>query len=200
MIGRETERNAMPEPVFKYSQLERGVTATPECAFNYSQLEAAIASMHNVPAKALKTFKSRLKHFQRIGLVPSSPGKGQKIEYKIVDAITWALCFEFAELGLPPDQIKALIRLCGRKLFESFEGPLQGEDQIFVLRGNFLEWHLNPEGRQGIGGEGETTFGTIPMSQLCDMIFQKKPFPRVLMINLTHLKRELGKALDVDWR
>ncbi len=141
-----------------------------------------------------------LKHFQRIGLVPSSPGKGQKIEYKIVDAITWALCFEFAELGLPPDQIKALIRLCGRKLFESFEGPLQGEDQIFVLRGNFLEWHLNPEGRQRIGGEGETTFGTIPMSQLCDMIFQKKPFPRVLMINLTHLKRELGKALDVDWR
>jgi hypothetical protein len=32
------------------------------------------------------------------------------------------------------------------------------------------------------------------------MIFQKKPFPRVLMINLTYLKRELGKALDVDWR
>jgi hypothetical protein len=79
----------------------------------------------------------------------------------------------------------------GRKLFE-------GGDQIFifVLRGNFLEWPLNPEGRQRIGGEGETTFGTIPMSQLCDMIFQKKPFPRVLMINLTHLKRELGKALN----
>jgi hypothetical protein len=65
MIGRETERNAMPEPVFKYSQLERGVTATPECAFNYSQLEAAIASMYNVPAKAWKTFKEQAEAFPK---------------------------------------------------------------------------------------------------------------------------------------
>jgi hypothetical protein len=127
---------------------------------------------------------STRRHYRNLAISPNSDMIGRETERN----------------ALPPDQIKALIRLCGRKLFESFEGPLQGEDQIFVLRGNFLEWHLNPEGRQRIGGEGETTFGTIPMSQLCDMIFQKKPFPRVLMINLTHLKRELGKALDVDGR
>jgi hypothetical protein len=191
----------MPKPGFDYSQLERGVsvTARPEAAFKYSQLQTAIASIHNVPPKALKTFTSRLKHFQRIGLVPSSPGKGQKIGYRIVDAITWALCFELAELGLPPDQVKAVVRVCGRELFKSFEGPLQEEDQIFVLRGNFLEWHLNAEGGEQIG-EGETTFGTIPMSQVCDMVFQRGRLARVLMINLTHLKRELGNALGTEWK
>jgi hypothetical protein len=166
--------------------------------FRYAQVEAGIASIHKVPGKALKaTFRSRLKHFQRIGLVPSAPGKGQKIEYTVGDAIVWALCFEFAELGLPPEQIKSLQTLCGTLLYDSFQGPVQDEDQIFVLQGNFLEWHLNPEWK-GVGpwGEGQTACGTVPLSKIGGALSR---VPRALMINMTHLKRELGKALEVEW-
>ena len=83
-----------------------------ERVFKYSEVESAIAAIHNVSPAALKMFRSRIKNFQRIGMVSFSPGKGQKIDYKIIDVIRWALCFEFAELGLPPDQIKLIIRIC----------------------------------------------------------------------------------------
>lgn len=170
----------------------------PEIDFKYGQVEGAIASLHNVAPAAMGTFKSRLKHFQRIGVVPSSPGKGQKLRYKVADAITWALCFEFTELGLPPEQTRDLLRLCVRELFRPFEGPVQNEDLIFVLHGNFLEWRLKPQG--ALKGEGATSFGTIPVSRVADRVFQSGRLPRVIMINLTHLKRELGKALDIKWQ
>jgi hypothetical protein len=70
--------------------------------FSYSELEVAMRQLHNVPRGREGTFKARIRNFQRIGLIPSAPGKGQQIEYTIVDAITWALCFEFAEVGLLP--------------------------------------------------------------------------------------------------
>jgi hypothetical protein len=187
------------------SDWAKRITATPDRTFKYSHLEAAIASIHNVPERALKTFKSRLKHFQRIGLVPSSPGRGQKIEYKIVDAIRWALCFEFAELGLPPDQIKLIIRICEQPLLEPFAGPLQAEDWIFFMRGGILEWHLNAAIERAEGaivvGPLPAACGARPASKISEIFSLKgRPlFARALMINLTHLKRELGKALGVDW-
>jgi len=183
-----------------YSEKDRLCLADDgDVTFKYGQLEVAIASLHNVPAKALGTFKSRLKHFQRIGLVPASPGKGQKIAYRVGDAITWALCFELAELGLPPEQIRMLIRAHGQALYYSFQGPLPDEDQILVIEGNFLGWHLNAEGEEPTG-EGKTSFGTIPISQVAEWVFQTAKLPRVLLLNVTHLKRELGNALGIEWR
>src|SRR5206468_9926217 len=87
-------------------------TAQAERTFAYAEIETALALLHGVPDNVRGTFKSRLKHFQRIGVVPSSPGKAQKIEYRIGDAARWAVCFEFAELGIPPYQIKFLLRWC----------------------------------------------------------------------------------------
>jgi len=191
----------VPTPISVSTFFERDdvvVEATPEITFKYAQLETAIASIHNVPAKAMMTFKSRLKHFQRIGLVPSSPGKGQKIAYRIGDAIKWALCFEFAELGLPPEQVKVVVYFFLSDMLRSFQGPVQEDDQIFILQGNFLEWHLNEEDKTK-WGEGEPNLGTLSVSKLCDTVFRRENMSRVLMINLTHLKRELGKALDIEW-
>jgi len=190
----------MPTPVSIsiFSELEGLVIAAePEVTFKYGRLECAIASLHNIPSSAMKTFKSRLKHFARIGLVPSSPGKGQKIAYSIGDAIKWALCFELAECGLPPEQVKTVIEFFLSDMAFSFQGPVQKEDLIFVLQGNFLEWHLSEDGAKW--GEGETNCGTVNVSKVCDMVFQQARLPRVLLINLTFLKRRLGQALDIEW-
>jgi hypothetical protein len=107
--------------------------------------------------------------------------------------------FELAELGLPPEQIRTLIRTHGQALYYSFQGPLPDEDQILVIEGNFLGWHLNAEGEEPIG-EGKTSFGTIPISQVAEWVFQTAKLPRVLLLNVTHLKRELGNALGIEWR
>ena len=178
--------------------LASGIQASPDRAFKYAELETAIASLHNVSPSAMKTLRGRVRHFQRIGLVPSSPGKGQKLQYRVADAIVWAVCFELAELGLPPEQIKDVIRLCSHEFFRSFRGPIQSEDLIFILRGNFLEWHLNDDSHS-VSGTGRTSFGLIPVSKVCDQVFIKAKITRVLLINMTSLKRELGKALEIEW-
>jgi hypothetical protein len=167
-------------------------------SFSYPQLEAAMRQLHNVPAARSGTFKARIRNFQRIGLIPSAPGKGQRIDYSIVDAVTWALCFEFAEVGLLPENIKAIFNLIGLGLYLPFGGPIEDEDRILILRGNFLEWYLAGAGDQ-LGGEGETSFGIILVSQVYDMVFKKAAIPRVIMINLTDLKRKLGDALKIEW-
>jgi len=70
-------------------------------------------------------------------------------------------------------------------------------NQILVLRGNFLEWHLAGGGAKL--GEGKTSFGVIPVSQVCEMVFTKAKVSRAIMINLTDLKRNLGDALKIEW-
>jgi hypothetical protein len=183
---------------------EFGAARAPERTFTYGEIENALATMHNVPDGARGTFKSRLKHFQRIGVVPASPGKGQKLDYQIDDAVKWAACFEFAELGLPPDQIKLLLRFCSR-LFESFKGPVQNEDQILVVTANFLEWYLEDavargEGMETLGAALPKAWAVVPLSKVHEKVLARKHFARAFLINLTEVKRKLGKALHYDWR
>ena len=51
--------------------------------YTYAQVEAALAATHRVRPSSLGAFRGRIKHFQRLGLVPESPGKGRKISYKM---------------------------------------------------------------------------------------------------------------------
>jgi hypothetical protein len=164
--------------------------------FSYGQLEAAIRSLHDVPPERAGTFKARIRHFQRIGLVPSSPGKGIKIEYEIADAWKWAVCFELAEAGLMPEAIKSILGAAGRKLTISFAGDRHpAEDQIFWLRAEFLSWHLDhlPDWYDKV------RLNVVPVSMVADVAFKEEGAGRVLMLNLTKLKRDLFKALNIDW-
>ena len=189
-----------------------GVEFEPaEVTFKYADIERAIASIHNINPEAFKTLRSRIKHFQRIGLVPSSPGKGQKIKYTVGDAIRWALCFELAECGLPPEQIKDVIRICGYKVFGAFSKlnhPITPtEDLIFVLSGNFLQWHLDPSERpyselfiDATVGVGSMTCGVIAVSKLQDQVFAKAKMQRAILVNMSALRRNLALALKIEWR
>jgi hypothetical protein len=79
--------------------------------FTYAQVEAALASVHEIPAARMKAFRGRLKHFLRLGIVPSSPGKGNKITYTINNVYMWAICLELEEFGLDPVRIEEFYRL-----------------------------------------------------------------------------------------
>ncbi len=165
--------------------------------FRYAQIEAAIAKIHNVPANAMKTFRSRIRNFQRIGLVPSSPGKGQKIDYSVDYAIYWALCFELVEVGLPPNIIKAVMTRQGYGLINFFVGAVHGEDRFYCLIADFLSWQLLDDGTGKSAGQFST--GILTLSELQRQVFAHADRPRVILINLTSMKRKLGDALEIDW-
>jgi len=167
-------------------------------AFRYGEIERALAALHKVPAGARKTLQSRIKHFQRIGLAPAAPGRGHKVEYGIAGVLLWAVSLELSECALPPEQIKEVLNLNGPNIFHTFEGPVPDEDLIFVLQANFLEWHLRVDGSK-MTGEGQTQSGIVTVSQIRDMIFKKWDVPRLIMINLTDLKRRLADALNIEW-
>jgi hypothetical protein len=169
--------------------------------FSYGQLEAAIRSLHDVPPERAGTFKARIRHFQRIGLVPSSPGKGIKIEYEAADAWRWTICFALVQCGLPPEAVKSVLGAAGRKLTIDFAGDGHGtEDRIFWLRPEFLSWHLDhlPDWYDKV------KLGVVPYSAAMDIAFKgvsgflEEEAGQVIMLNLTKLKRDLFTALKID--
>jgi hypothetical protein len=79
--------------------------------FSYGAVEAALAAIHEIPKERLLALRGRLKHFSRLGMVPSSPGKGKKIAYSLENVYMWAICLELEEFGLDPVRIKEFLRL-----------------------------------------------------------------------------------------
>lgn len=163
--------------------------------FTYGQVERAIAELHGIPPEqAAGKLRSRLKHFQRIGLVPSSPGKGQKLSYTPLDAARWAICFEFAELATPPERVKQILGIYGSSILKSFAGPMPEEDVFFCGEANFFA--------EAVTGHRESYFGFMDASQAPDVLKgteAHRPINRLVTINLTHIKRELQRTLGIDW-
>jgi hypothetical protein len=113
--------------------------------FTYSQVERALATVHEISPSAMGAFRGRIKHFQRLGLVPSSPGKGRKVSYRLEDVYMWALCLELQEFGVDPAIIKELHRLANFRRAVSWLSAEDNLEQLyFVFYPNFLsQWHKN---------------------------------------------------------
>jgi len=167
--------------------------------FTYGEVEAALAKIHGVDPTALGTFRARIKHFQRIGLVPSAPGKGQKIAYRAEDAVIWALAFEFTELGLSPDVIAKIIKAHRVILLLAFcqegsfpeDGVSTTDDQFFCMAGSFLSGVMSKAPNWVVTILGHVT----PKDTLVEDLIGD----RNVVLNLSGVKRKLGAALDIDW-
>jgi len=163
--------------------------------YTYGQVERALAQLHGIPPeRAAGKLRSRLKHFSRIGLVPSSPGKGQKLVYTPFDCARWGVCLEFAQLETPPERVKQLLGIYGVSILKSFAGPMLEEDVFFWGEANFFA--------EAVTGKRESYFGFMGASQVADLLKgtgAKRPINRIIMINLTHVKRGLAKTLSIDW-
>ncbi|MGA2638844.1 hypothetical protein [Methylocella sp.] len=162
--------------------------------FSYRQVEEAVRSLHDVPPERLATFRARVRNFQKLNLILSSPGKGQRISYSIFDAVQWALCFEFAELGLGPELTAWLLLKVLFLFLAAFNPEGQDGDWIFWLRGDLFSRYL---ARAGLYTELEC--GVKPASRVAEAAFAPDKPGRVLMVNFSKLKRDLGKALDFEW-
>ncbi len=141
-------------------------------------------------------FRGRLRHFQKLGLVPAAPGRGAKIDYDRKAAVDWALAFELSELGIQPELIVLFKERCGRGIFDFFEQPTpDGEDHFLCFDPAYLTMHMNRH-----TGTMLTTMNVLvkPVSGLPDF-FRNSTFSRCgSVINLSRLKRQLGEALGID--
>jgi hypothetical protein len=175
----------------------------------YGEIEKAIASLHGVTEQSSGIFRGRLRHFQRLGIVPSSPGRGAKIDYDLKATVDWAVAFELAELGIQPELIKFLIQVYGATIFAFFHSPqLSDEDMVFCFDAAFLTIHMNPQSgmfdltrsdlmERAIFGY-RATAALKPLSMF-PSFFDALHVRRASTINLSRLKRELGKALGIEW-
>jgi hypothetical protein len=182
----------------------------------YGEIERAIASLHGVTKESSGIFRGRLRHFQKLGIVPSSPGRGAKIDYDRKAAVDWAIAFELAELGVQPELIKFLVQVYGGAIFDFFENKFRlfpesadsHEDILFCFDAAFLTIHMSPKSgmfdlaRSDLVERGifdyPATAAFKPLSMLPGF-FDAPYVRRVSAINLTRLKRELGKALGIEW-
>jgi hypothetical protein len=164
--------------------------------YTYGQVERALAELHGIPPeRAAGKLRSRLKHFSRIGLTPSRPGKGQKLLYTPMDCARWAVCLEFAQLETPPERVKQILGNYGASILKSFAGPMLEEDVIFWGEANFFA--------EAVTGKRESHFGFVEASQVADLLKGTevpRPVNRLIALNLTHIKRELSKTLGIDWK
>jgi hypothetical protein len=70
--------------------------------YSYAQVERALGTLFGAPASAQGSFRGRVRHFQRIGLVEVTPGKGRRIPYTRLQAAEWMVALVLAELGVDP--------------------------------------------------------------------------------------------------
>jgi hypothetical protein len=164
-----------------------------EVLFTYGQVEAALAKLHRVDDRALGAFRGRIKHFQRLGIVPSSPGRGKKISYDIDHVILWAFCLELSQFGIDPNIIKRFIAVLGFAIIADFEKASHPTgDLYFAFYPNIMSnWFEKDEG----------LFGTIKTDCFCASELSASKIEaefdrRVCLINLTKLKKELDAALE----
>jgi hypothetical protein len=142
--------------------------------FTYGEIERILASLHCAnDARRRTTLRSRIKHFQKLG-VPFDlrSGRGKKLEYDRDHIYQWALCLELAEFGIDPAVTVKLLRTNWERMFvPSFQGkdwrnkkkPL-GEFSFLVVLPELASaaWYQRPKALF----PGILDFDIVPKSRL----------------------------------
>jgi hypothetical protein len=116
----------------------------PETTFRYAVVEQALMALHGFVKQKKGAFRARLIHFQRLKIVPASPGKGHRIAYRWEDILRWAIALEFAEFGMPPTEIKKMLDMNWRPIADAALQEGDGADQYLLFHPRLLG-RLSPE-------------------------------------------------------
>src|SRR5271165_3391061 len=105
-------------------------------SYAYAQVERALGTLFGAPATAQGSFRGRVRHFQRIGLVEVTPGKGRRIVYTFDQAAEWMVALFLAEFGIDPIVIVKSIQQERRHLREwigeAIDAEALGGDEVFL--------------------------------------------------------------------
>lgn len=167
--------------------------------YRYSEVQTALARMHGAYPDHVGALRARLQHFQRLGLVPSSPGRGKTITYTLYDVGRWAFALELIEFGIDPAKVAAIMSWLwlevGRYVCDQHDGEYVFAAYPALLIGDVAE-------QEGVvvknGGGGLVSLNIFDPKPT--MIFDVADLPnfrplRSIQVNLTQLRERLLKAL-----
>lgn len=161
--------------------------------YRYGEVQTALAKLHGAYPDHIGAFKGRLQHLQKLGLVPSSPGRGKSIFYTYNDVARWAFALELLELGMDPARVASMVSwiwlLVGPYLCSDHEG-----EQLFVGRPTLLirEMAEKESGQRSDGGEMWNINGLEQpryVYEVSELLNYK--LSRLVLINLSDLRRRL---------
>ena len=113
-----------------------GTARKQVAGYSYAQVERALGTLFGAPASAQGSFRGRVRHFQRIGLVEVTPGKGRRIAYTAVQAAEWMVALFLAEFGIDPVVIVRSIERERRQLrqwiAEATDDEALGGNEVFL--------------------------------------------------------------------
>jgi hypothetical protein len=164
--------------------------------YGYGQVEEALARVHRIATPVRGAFKARIKHFQRLGMVPQSPGKGKKIAYGVADVYRWELGLQFVEFGIDPTAIKSFLETTWDKLRPHLDVV---PDRKLVFHPRFLS-RVTPE--EGAWYRpvppGVLAMQAIVVNNISELDPTELTYgfeDRFGLINLGRLRREVDAAL-----
>lgn len=170
----------------------------PETTFRYAVVEQALMAVHGFVEKRKGAFRARLIHFQRLKMVPASPGRGRQIAYRREDIFRWAVALEFAEFGMDPAEIKKVLDLNWFRIGPAVLDPIDGADKYLFFHPSFLG-RLSPEDERETAAKPGAPY-SVTIAIVSDLADQARASldrfrARYGMINLSRLRRKVEANL-----
>lgn len=174
--------------------------------FRYAVVEQALMGVHDFRERKKGAFRARLIHFQRLRIIPTSPGKGRRIAYRREDIFRWAVALEFAEFGMDPTEIKRILDTIWFRGAPVLLEEREGADRYLFFHPDFLR-RLSPEDEREISEKPGVPYSITYkiISDLADLDNQAKTDQakasndrfraRYGVINLSRLRRQVGANL-----
>jgi hypothetical protein len=167
----------------------------------YARVEAALAKVHDIPHEAMGALRGRIKHFQRLGIVPSSPGKGKKITYNVEDIYRWALCLELAQFGMDPTVIKRLVQFHWFNVSVVLSEKEGEEDSKFFFHPDLMAASFPKLDTVPPTSRGSVTAMVVKNLVEVDKYARgraEEVKARFGLINLSRLRRQIQRALETQ--
>ncbi len=180
--------------------------------YSYAHVEAALARVHQVDESALVAFRGRINNLKRLGVVPSSGGRGKKISYNVFDILALAFCLQLAEFGIDPSAISKVSASIGPYVNDAAKmGESSNEDIYIVFFPSVLTAQIHDSAETK---RGALTFTIAPESDITAKKLREKLTPkvnvdgadrlfkhsakRIAAINISELVRDIDQALEAE--
>ena len=188
--------------------------------FSYAEAETILARLHHAERDQTGAFRGRLQHLKKLGIpLGVRPGRGKKINYEPEHLYQWALCLEYAQLGLDPAYIAQLIHVAWSGIFSNFKeaeaGITSKQDDLFLyftprmihFSTSIREDNVRPPmDRTGIVGRAELDKHAFPRAKngaeaehrelgLLRQVMDPAAFPRVAVYKVCYLTGALQQVV-----
>ena len=171
--------------------------------YTYAQVEDALATVHRIPPNARGAFRGRIRHFQKLGIVTSTPGRGRRIDYSVYDVLLWGFALELGEFGVDPTAVKKIVFSRPIEILFSVFDQSAKESVLFFFHPNLLSNSFPDTDRQSMDNPwgSPNSFNGIFAPDLPSLNHKLGKMAsdfnaRLGMINIGRMRQRINIALD----